>query len=319
MPKVSVLLTTYNGEKTVREAIESVREQDFEDYELLIGDDSSTDSTPEIIESMARGDPRTNVYLRDENVGIPENMNRLVEEATGEILAFLEQDDYWLDTKLRTHTDRHEQADAAVVYSDFEVENRSGKELGTVYTPDPKPAGKPLVEQLYQHHNFIGAFCNVSMKRSTWEEIGGADTRLRVSADFDLWLRLAGRYAFEHIDSVLATKRVHDRNQSSNHAVKYADNRLILSESLSRYPYLRKKEKKIRSELLYQYANGAFHDGNASQGCYRSLQSLTYAPTFRAVAIAVLSSLDAITGGINLGTRIYEVLSRSDRTQLGWP
>ncbi|MDZ4257986.1 MAG: glycosyltransferase [Gemmatimonadales bacterium] len=97
-PLVSVCMISYNHDKFIRQAIESVlaQEVDFQ-IELVIGDDFSQDGTYEICESFARRDPRVNLLPRDRNVGIMLNVARTLQACFGEYVAVCEGDDYWTD------------------------------------------------------------------------------------------------------------------------------------------------------------------------------------------------------------------------------
>lgn len=104
---VSVVLLTYNHSAYIRQAIESVLMQktDFA-WELLIGEDASTDGTAKIVEEMAQQDHRICAYLRKENLGATRNLYDLVSRAKGEYIAYLEGDDYWCDEmKLQRQAD----------------------------------------------------------------------------------------------------------------------------------------------------------------------------------------------------------------------
>lgn len=94
MPKVSVCMAVYNGAETIRLALESVRAQTFTDYEIVVLDDGSSDDSAEIAESFGAR------VLRQENAGLGAGRKRLVEEASGELIAFLDHDDEWVPDKL---------------------------------------------------------------------------------------------------------------------------------------------------------------------------------------------------------------------------
>lgn len=107
-PLVSVIVLTYNHEKYIRQALDSIlmQETDFP-VEILVGDDASTDGTPEILREYARGHPGVvRIFLRSENMGPTRNAYDLLMQAQGEYLAFCEGDDFWLDRdKLQTQVE----------------------------------------------------------------------------------------------------------------------------------------------------------------------------------------------------------------------
>jgi glycosyltransferase involved in cell wall biosynthesis len=112
-PLISVIIPTYNGEEYISNAIDCVLSQSYENFELLVVDDDSTDDTIEIVCSY--DDSRLHIHKNEANLGIAKNMNRAVDLADGDIIAFLDQDDYWSSKKLRYHVNAHREQDTTVV------------------------------------------------------------------------------------------------------------------------------------------------------------------------------------------------------------
>jgi glycosyltransferase involved in cell wall biosynthesis len=99
-PVLSVLMMTYNHESYIREAVESVLNQNLPfSWELVVGNDASTDRTAEILDEMAAGDARIRVIHHEENMGLHRNYVYLIQQCNGEFVALLEGDDYWIDTE----------------------------------------------------------------------------------------------------------------------------------------------------------------------------------------------------------------------------
>ena len=98
--KVSIIIPVYNAEKFIGETIESVISQTYTDWEMLILNDRSTDSSYEIIQKYAQKDKRIKAIDSEKNIGVVEGRNRLIDEADGEYIAFLDSDDYWKEDKL---------------------------------------------------------------------------------------------------------------------------------------------------------------------------------------------------------------------------
>ena len=144
---VSVIILTYNHEKYIEQAIESVLEQDFPySMEILIGDDCSTDKSAEIIKKYAQKDSRITAICREKNIGATSNAYDLYKKAKGKYLAFLEGDDYWCDSqKLKTQVEFLEKNSdfIATTHENITVD-KNGKEInlkesrenfsGSVYT-----------------------------------------------------------------------------------------------------------------------------------------------------------------------------------------
>ena len=98
---VSVIMPAYNAEGTIERAVLSVISQTFSNWELLIGNDSSTDNTLKIISSLAKLEARIKVYSNDINIGVSGTRNLLIENSEGEFIAFLDSDDEWYPQKLK--------------------------------------------------------------------------------------------------------------------------------------------------------------------------------------------------------------------------
>ena len=103
MPKISIIMSCYNHDKFVGEAIESVLNQSFKDFELLIIDDNSTDKTYDIVNSFK--DPRIKVFRNEKNFGMVFNTNSLIKKSNGEYIAIINSDDSWLPEKLQKQLD----------------------------------------------------------------------------------------------------------------------------------------------------------------------------------------------------------------------
>ena len=99
-PLVSIIMPAYNSEKYISESIESVIKQTYQNWELLITDDKSQDSTRTIVKSYSKKDPRIKLFFNSENGGAGVARNNSIKEANGRFIAFLDADDIWLPEKL---------------------------------------------------------------------------------------------------------------------------------------------------------------------------------------------------------------------------
>jgi len=127
-PRVSFGLAIRNGEATLRRCVDSVLAQDFADFELVVSDNASTDSTPAILESYAAGDPRVRFYRNDENKGLIANVNRVFDLARGEYFRWIGVDD-WLEPEYASRCvetlDRD--SSAIAVTTDFRIHMDTGE------------------------------------------------------------------------------------------------------------------------------------------------------------------------------------------------
>lgn len=199
MPRVSVIIPTYNRKDFLLEAVDSVLAQTYEDFELIVVDDGSTDDTEEVLTS---NDERL-IYIYQVNRGVSAARNRGIELARGEFIAFLDSDDLWLPTKLQVQiafVDQHHEAQ--ICYTD-EVWIRHGvrvnaKKKHAKYSGWIYPYCLPLC---------IISPSSVLIRRGFFEEVGTFDPQLPVCEDYDLWLRVTSRIPVFFIPQRLIVKR----------------------------------------------------------------------------------------------------------------
>jgi glycosyltransferase involved in cell wall biosynthesis len=127
-PLISVVLATYNGEKYLKEQIDSILEQTYTNIELIIVDDRSTDGTQAILKEYAGRSENIRVYFNDENLGLIRNFEKAVRYAKGDYIAFADQDDVWLPEKIQCLLDHID--DNMLVYSDSAYIDATGNLMG---------------------------------------------------------------------------------------------------------------------------------------------------------------------------------------------
>ena len=201
-PLVSVVVATYNMAGYLPIAVQSVIDQTYRHIEIIIVDDGSADETPSILGRWSE-DPRVHV-ITQENQGQTAAKNRGIAAATGEYIAFLDADDRWVRSKLEKQILRfRDSPKIAVVYSDQLYIDEQGAPLqrrGLKY-----PEGR-ITEQLLVD-NFVN-FSSAVVKREVLKEFGGFDATLRMSIDYDLWLRISTMYEFQCVNEPLVEYRV---------------------------------------------------------------------------------------------------------------
>ena len=114
-------MSSYNHEKYISEAIESILNQSFKDFELIILDDFSKDNSRAIIETYQRKDKRIKAFFHEKNMGIASTMNDLLSKASGKYIAFIDSDDVWDQLKLERQLAILEKNDSLVVWSEGEI------------------------------------------------------------------------------------------------------------------------------------------------------------------------------------------------------
>lgn len=183
MPKVSIVLPTYNGEKYIREAIDSVINQTFTDWELIIVNDCSTDSTPQIIEEYAKSDDRIKVIHNEVNKKTPTSLNIGFREAKGEFLSWIADDNLFLPNAIEKMYNYLQNRDVYFVCSNMMLIDSLGDEIG--------PHMEYNEEQMY-YENCVGA-CFM-YKSNVLKEVGEYDTSTFLVEDYDYWLRILFKY-----------------------------------------------------------------------------------------------------------------------------
>ena len=207
---ISVIIPVYNGEKTIRETIDSVIKQTFDNFELIVINDGSTDSTLDIVNSIQ--DSRIKVFSYD-NAGQSASRNWGISLAKGEYISFIDADDLWTPDKLESQLQAlQENPQAAVAYSWTDWIDEAGEpwgrgihisESGDVY-------GKLLL------NDFVANGSNVLIKSEALKEVGGFETSLIPAEDWDMWIRLASRYHFVVVPSPQILYRVYTSSCSGN-------------------------------------------------------------------------------------------------------
>jgi glycosyltransferase involved in cell wall biosynthesis len=201
-PRVTVCVATFNRAHLVGRAIRSALAQTFPHFELLVVDDGSSDGTPDAVRAF--DDPRLRYVRHEQNRGISRTRNTAIAGATGEWVAFLDDDNEWLpDCLARQLALAASRPAADVVYCRPRLrDERTGRDVILRLVPDGPVFGH-LVEGW---HLLITC---AMIRRRVLVEIGGLDERLGSTEDVDLWLRLARRSEFAGTSDVLVIRHDH--------------------------------------------------------------------------------------------------------------
>ncbi len=208
-PLISVIIPVYNGEKTIRETVNSVLEQTFSDFELIIINDGSTDSTLDVISSI--NDPRIKVFSYP-NGNLSASRNRGISHAKGEYIAFLDADDLWTPDKLEgQYQALQNNPEAAVAYSwtDYIDESSQFLRPGSHVTLNGNVYPYLLVVNILENGS------NPLIRRQALEAVGQFDSSLLSAEDWDMWVRLAARYQFVAVPLPQILYRVSARSMSA--------------------------------------------------------------------------------------------------------
>ena len=240
-PIVSVLMTSFNREDFIAEAIESVLASTFTDFELIICDDGSTDTTVSIANKYATLDKRVKVFVNEKNMGQFQNRNKVAEYATGKYLKYLDSDDKILDFGLAYCVESMEQfPDAGMAMYDI-----SQPELKSIYCT-------PVIETVH-HHFFLKEQLSVGptgtiIHRKKFLELGGFDPRFGVPSDMFFNIRFAASFPVVFLPQMFVYYRRHDGQEINNRMDYLKFGYLYLKELL-----LNVKLPLQKSEIKYLY------------------------------------------------------------------
>ncbi len=208
-PKVSVLVVTYNQERFIEQAVRSALfQQAHFDYEIIVGEDSSTDGTRAVLARLDAAFPgRLRLLLRERNLGPARNFQDAYAECRGEYVALLDGDDYWTDpAKLRKQVAVLD-ADpgCALCYHPTRYIGDDGEPTGYVHPPETTP-DRPTIDDLFRS-NLIQT-CSAVLRRAAVPEL--PDWMLAtVPGDWPLFLLAADAGRVRRLDEVMAAYRVH--------------------------------------------------------------------------------------------------------------
>lgn len=204
-PKISVCLLTYNHVATLPETIRSVLAQTFQDFELILSDDCSTDGTWELLNAFAREDARVRPLRTPRNLGMPGNANYAVKHARAPFIALLHHDDLYSPNLLAAWLDVAERHPDVGFVSNRYANYRSETIHGEDY-PERNDGVRVLERRLLRRWD--SPFRGTALVRtSAYLAIGGMRERFGLVADVDLWMRLARHYAVGYVHEPVVTVR----------------------------------------------------------------------------------------------------------------
>ncbi len=263
MPKVSVIIPTYNRLPMLKEAVDSVLSQDFEDFELIVVDDGSADGTAEEIKKYGG---RVRFLQVSENRGVSAARNRGLLHARGKYVAFLDSDDLWVKGKLKIQVAfLDDNPQYPLCYTD-EIWIRKGKRV------NPK----------VRHAKYSGwifekclPLCIISpssamMRRALFSRVGLFDEALPVCEDYDFWLRVSARFPVFFINRKLIIKRGGHPDQLSQRSWGNDRYRVMALEKLLSEPFITPEERGMVLEEMKRkcriLSKGFFKRGNETEG-----------------------------------------------------
>ena len=256
MPLISVIIPVFNGEKTIKETIESVLNQTWSDLEIIVINDGSNDSTLGILNRLQ--DPRLKIFSYS-NAGLAASRNRGIFLAIGKYISFIDADDVWTLDKLEAQLNALKvNPQAAVAYSWTNWIDESGQFL--------RPGGHIIAngnvyEQLLKR-DFIESGSNVLIRTEALTEVGSFDESVKAVEDWDMWLRLAACYEFVCVPLPQILYRISPNSMSTDVLQMERSSLGVIEKALANAPQdLKIKKREIIGER-YKYLTLKAIEGN---------------------------------------------------------
>ncbi len=251
-PGISVVMSVYNGQRYLRQAIDSILNQTYTDFEFIIIDDGSTDSTREIV--LSCNDRRIRFFENNENIGLTRSLNKGLQITRGRYVARMDADDISepdrLDKQIAFLEDN---PDCAVVGTFLKIIDENSNYVQTAH----KPVGDSEIRKHLMSDNCI-AHGSAMIRKSCLADVGFYDESIERSQDYDLFLRLSEKYKMANIPQCLYMWRDHSENISVRHR---NEQRHFVEMIKARKETARPPLRRCRGEfsvLMANYNNGRY-------------------------------------------------------------
>lgn len=288
MPQLSIIIPVFNRAHCIARALASLKGQGVGDFELIIGDDASTDNTWEVVR---REFPSARLAQLQTNSGAAAARNAALRIATGDYLAFLDSDDEWLSGKLAAQLDYLEKHPELVACSTSHIYQLRDARQREVIVENPSDWSV----RLQSGQPFHGASTPV-LRRSVLESVGMQDESLRVLEDWDWMLRIAQKHRIHVLPAPLAL--IHE-NSPSNADFTFLSTERFLAKHDGAFSSVGAAHR--RNVISQHWENAArcfFRHSRNREGLACVLKSLAFAPARNPTLLAVLpfACIDGLTG-----------------------
>ena len=287
-PRVSVLMPVYNGQRYIAEAVESILQQTFGDFELLITDDGSQDRSLKILQSYASKDSR--IRLRSQpNQGLTCTLNDMIRETRGEYIAILEHDDIALPNRLAdevTFLDQH--PEVVCVGGAQDLIDEAGRFLTCLQLPQ---TNAEIQQAALAGH---GSICHPAamIRRTALLEVGGYNETMDLAEDLDLWLRLGEIGELANLPQPVIRYRLHSTSISEQHCREQRQEAYLACERAWKRrgiegkfeagePWRPGKDRHSRHKFMLQYGWWAFTSAQKRTALiygFRAVYALPFSP-----------------------------------------
>ncbi|WP_363465077.1 glycosyltransferase family 2 protein [Halogeometricum borinquense] len=286
--KVSVVIPTYNRPNRLRRALNSVRNQTYENIEVVVVDDHSSTSMENVVNEYS-SELTTQFIRHSENKGANAARNTGIQEATGEYIAFLDDDDSWEAKKIEKQISAIQEENAGLVYTGI----RHIEENGTVTQENIPEKPSDTTTELLQK-NFVGSFSVVLVKSTIIQKAGLPDEGFPIWQDKEWYVRISQHAKFALVPEVLVS---HHQGSGERISGNFSGlEQTALPKFIDKFQHLIEKQgliqkRKIYHNIYYSVSRYALATGNFNKSRKYALRSLIYNPLGVISAICYLMSL----------------------------
>ena len=307
MPKVSVIVPSYNHERYLTQAIESILRQTFSDFELIVIDDFSEDGSAKIISEYAKKDDRIRCLFHKSNQGIARTLNEGMPMSRGEYIAYTSSDDIWEKERLEVGVEIMDRSpNVGLLHSESVVIDGDGRLTGQKFNSIyPSPTGKysgNLFGALLRRNFMCGS--SILIRRESIEGLR-FNEELKYLNDWLFHLELSERNRFYYVSHPLVRYRVHERGTKFDTLGYASDYVLMLKIIFDKYPEHIKKDREALAELYFITGYFLCLSSQVRQGRKYLLKSVMTSPLNVRSVLGALISLPGSTRIFNMLIKVY--------------
>ena len=260
--KVSIVLPTYNGERFITDAIESIIAQTYDNWELIIVNDCSSDGTVSIIEKYLRNDTRIRLINNEKNLKLPNSLNVGFKNAKGNLLTWTSDDNLYFPSAIEDMVNTIKSSgNIMLAYADCNIINEAGNQIGIALLPSP-------------YHIVLGNNIGACFlyTREAYEKVGNYDDDLFLAEDYDYWIRIYQKGEFKHLEKILYSCRRHSASLTSTKKEMIRQQTFKMFEKHFSFLY----SDALRNHLEYSFFYNilTLADNNQHQEIYKRIKNL---------------------------------------------
>jgi glycosyltransferase involved in cell wall biosynthesis len=294
-PLVSVVIPIYNSKSWILETLNSVFEQTYDKFEVIIVDDGSTDKTREILDKYIKKNKIKYFYQKNKGPAAARNLG--ASKAKGKYIAFLDSDDLWKKEKLQIQVDfLVDNPEYKLVFSNVDVIDEEKKFLFKNKNLVPKHEKKLIKEFFMGNINMNTP--TILVDKNTFKKIGGFSEELLHREDHFFLMEIVNRFLFKHMEKSLVKRRIRENSLSTNLSkdLKNPEKRLkyyepFIKKSINKFDFLKKHEKFVYAKIYKKIAIKYFMMANKKRARFYIIKSIKNNPMNLKIYLLFLFSL----------------------------